>query len=349
MTALKQPVTGENRFLNRVLLDESDVRSGNYWAELRVFLAVAKAKSFNKAGEMLGISSATASRRVHRLQDLLKTDLFASTPSGVQLTPEGVDLAVMLAKLDFMLEDIAKTLGEVDEEASGEVRITMTEGLAVCYLGGMLARLSNDHPNISVVIQNPRNVNDLRQNSTDMMISFAEDTGPDVVCRKLGSVHFVPVASVGYLEKYGAPTADNLHEHVFLQSPLYSDKNAFWRPWNNVVRNGKVSHSCENSVTYHMMTKSGLGISLLANVVTLDPVIAPVDIGVHIEMPIYGVAFADTLNEAPNKIVFRYLCDIYDTSNPWLGSPLSFGHPPSIYDESFRLAFNLGAVSLSRD
>jgi len=37
--------------LNRSPLDDRRILSGPFWAELRVFLAVAKAKSFNRAGE----------------------------------------------------------------------------------------------------------------------------------------------------------------------------------------------------------------------------------------------------------------------------------------------------------
>ncbi|MBX2856041.1 MAG: LysR family transcriptional regulator [Rhodobacteraceae bacterium] len=347
MNVIEKPITGENRFLTRVLFDHEDVKSGNYWAELRVFLAVAKSKSFNRAADMLKTSAATVSRRVHRLQDLLKTELLISGPTGVQLTPEGVDLAVLLTRLDGMLNDITKNLGDPDQDAYGEVGLAMTEGLATCYLSGFLRQLGDAHPGISITVKTPRNANDLRMNSADMMLGFAPDEGSDVVCRQLGTVHFVPVASADYLLRYGYPTAHNLKDHLIIQSPLYSPNNAFWNSWTETVRPCRARCSAESSTALFGMIRSGLGIGLLANVVTVDPNLVHLDLGVHIEMPIYGVAFTETVGEGPNKIVFKQLCEHYSEKNPWLQRRLTFGHQPSVFDESFRATFNLCPTEVS--
>ena len=338
---IRKPITGENRFLSRVSFDHDEVKSGNYWAELRVFLAVAKSKSFNRAAETLGASTATVSRRVHRLQDLLKTELLISRPTGVQLTPEGVDLAVMLARLDGVLGDFTKKLGDEDEEAVGEVNVAMTEGLATCYLSGLLKQLAETHPRIAMTIKTPRNANDIRQNSADIMLGFAPDENTDVVCRQLGSVHFIPVASKEYLLRYGCPTRETLEDHRIIESPLYSPTNDFWKPWTDTVKPCRTAYSAEASTALFGMIRSGLGIGLLANVVTIDPNLVHLDLGVHIEMPIYGVAFTQTVGEGPNKIVYKRLCEHYSEKNPWLQRKLTFGHQPSMFDEGFRSTFNL--------
>jgi DNA-binding transcriptional LysR family regulator len=70
------------------------------WAEFRVFLAVAKARSFNGAAELLNMSQPTVSRRVKRLQDVLGSQLLSITRQGVTLTRSGEELAHGLARLD---------------------------------------------------------------------------------------------------------------------------------------------------------------------------------------------------------------------------------------------------------
>ena len=52
--------------INKSALDDPRVLSGPFWAELRVFLAVAKAKSYSKAGEELGMSRPKISRSVQQ-------------------------------------------------------------------------------------------------------------------------------------------------------------------------------------------------------------------------------------------------------------------------------------------
>jgi DNA-binding Lrp family transcriptional regulator len=52
--------------------------SGLYWTELRIFLEVAKSKSFNKAAEELGISQPTVGRAVRRLETALNIKLLGA-------------------------------------------------------------------------------------------------------------------------------------------------------------------------------------------------------------------------------------------------------------------------------
>lgn len=53
--------------LNKAPLDDPRILSGPFWAQLRMFLAVAKAKSYNKAGDELGMSRQTIAREIRRL------------------------------------------------------------------------------------------------------------------------------------------------------------------------------------------------------------------------------------------------------------------------------------------
>ena len=339
---LNPPPISENlKLFNRDLLSESDILSGNYWAELRVFLAVAKAKSFNGAGKMLGMSSMTVSRRVNRLQDVMQSQLFTSGVSGVQLTRSGLDLAVSLARLDMMLKDITQNLRGTTGEAVGEAKVSITDGLAICVFGGVIARISDQYPGVKITLQTPNNIQDIRQNDTDILLSLTPDTGPDVVCTKLGTLHLVPVATSGYIQEFGRPTVENIEGHLFLNSTLYDERNAFWRPWTELTQRGQVAHSIENSILYLSNAKRGLGIALLSNMVTLVPEIEHVDLGIDFRLPVYGVAFTKSLDHPAKKVVYDQLCEFFSAANPWLREELTFGNPPSVYDESFRYAFNL--------
>jgi molybdenum-dependent DNA-binding transcriptional regulator ModE len=97
------PFDQEQQSLNRSPLDDETLLSGQFWGELRVFLAVAKTKSFNRAAEITGTSQPTVSRQVKRLQDVVGSQLFISTPRGVKLTQKGEALARALSRFDHSL------------------------------------------------------------------------------------------------------------------------------------------------------------------------------------------------------------------------------------------------------
>ena len=341
MSEKSKPITEDARFLHRVLLDDGEILSGNYWNELRIFLAVAKGRSFNRAAEMLGISAPTVGRRVRRLQDVIGTELFTSSVAGTQLTPQGVDLAVQVARLDTTLRDITKSLGDGNEQAIGDVRVAMTEGIAVCIFGGVVAELARTQPSVTITLNAPRNIHDLRDNNADMMVSFIEDRGSDVVCQRLGTLHMLPAASRSYIESYGTPTKDNIHEHVFLNSPLYAATNIFWQSWTEIIKRGRVVHATENSIFYYSMTSAGLGIALLNSVVTVIPNIVPIDLGLKLQVPLFATISTEAISQPAPRIVFEKVCEFFSDENPWLQKEFAIDHPPSKYDESFRAAFNV--------
>jgi len=77
--------------------------SFTHWTELRMFLEVAAAKSFNKAGHT-GTSHAKVGRAVRRLEEELGVQLISEAYArGVQLTPAGEHLARELAPIDRQL------------------------------------------------------------------------------------------------------------------------------------------------------------------------------------------------------------------------------------------------------
>src|SRR5512141_1882379 len=115
----------EQQVFNGSPLDDENLRSGECWAELRVFLAVAKTKSFNRAAEITNTSQPTVSRQVKRLQDMVGSQLFIATARGVKLTAKGEALAQALGRLDHALNSITGELKEKITEAEGTVSVSI--------------------------------------------------------------------------------------------------------------------------------------------------------------------------------------------------------------------------------
>ena len=95
--------------------------------------------------------------------------------------------------------------------------------------------------------------------------------------------------------------------------------------WREALDRGHVAHFSDNSYAYAFMVKSGLGIGLLGNYTLNDPAMVPLEIGVHIRLPLYLHADSERLNSKPVRAVYDWLAELFSIRNPWFGPDLSLG------------------------
>jgi len=314
--------------LNRSPLDDPHVLSGPFWGELRVFLAVAKAKSFNRAAEELNMSQPTVSRQVKRLQDIIGSQLVVPTQSGIKLTERGKELAKSLLALDEKLFEISHDMKAETRESGGLVRVAVTEALAGFFVAPNLVQFSESFPKIQLHIRNPINMNSFRENQADVMIGFAPENQAGVTSQPLGLVHFIPVASHAYIDRFGIPTRKNLETHFFIDSQYYAAQTAIWADWRKAVSRGVVAHYCDNSYAYALLVKSGLGIGLLGNYVLADHAAVPLELDVHVRLPIHILAQTERLASRPVRLVYDWLSIIFGPTNPWFAPDLNLRSLP---------------------
>jgi DNA-binding transcriptional LysR family regulator len=336
-----RPFDEEQQAFNKGPLDDETLLSGQFWGELRTFLAVAKTKSFNRAAEITNTSQPTVSRQVKRLQDIVGSQLFIPTPRGVQLTQKGEALAHALARLDHTLYSITSDLKAETREAEGIVRISITDGLNALFAAPALLPFSAQYPRIQLHLKNPLNMMNLRENQTDMMISVMPSESSGIQFRKLGQLHFIPVAGRDYIRTHGLPTRNNLEQHLFLQSEYYLAKTGLWDGWQQAVGRGRIAHYCDNSFAYGMLIKNGHGIGLLGSYTLIDPCIVPVEIDLRISVPLYLIALTDRLNARPVRLTFDWLSEVFGGDNPWFSDEFKLNNPPSKHDAGYRKMFNL--------
>ena len=341
----------EQQAFNRSPLDDETLLSGQFWGELRVFLAVAKTKSFNRAAEITNTSQPRVSRQVKRLQDIVGSQLFIATARGVKLTQKGEALAHALSKLDHTLFSITSDLKAEASEAEGIVRVSITDGLNALFAAPALEQFSAQYPKIQLHLKSPVNLLNLPENQTDMMIGFRQADSSDIRFRKLGQLHFIPVVSKDYIRKHGLPTRNNLEQHLFVQSEFYLAKTGLWDGWQRAVARGRVAHYCDNSFAYGMLVKAGQGIGLVGSYSLVEPCAVPLEIDLRISVPLYLIAASDRLNARPVRLVFDWLSEVFGGDNPWFSDEFRLNNPPSVYDAGFRKMFNLegsGGTDTSR-
>jgi len=187
------------------------------WDKLKVFHAAAEAGSFTHAGEQLGLSQSAVSRQVSALEQELAVSLFHRHARGLILTEQG-ELLFRTAHDVFMkLEAARAKLTDSRERPNGDLRVTTTPGIGVHWLTPRLGEFLELYPEIHITLLTTDEELDLAMREADVAIRLRQPTQPDLIQRKLFSVHFHVYASPEYLKRFGTPRAfEDLDSHRVL-------------------------------------------------------------------------------------------------------------------------------------
>ncbi len=106
--------------------------------QLKVFVTVARARSFSRAGEMIGLSQSAVSHSVKELEHQTGVRLLDRTTREVVLTEAGQQLA---GRLERLLDELAVTLrdaGRVGQHLSGTVKVAASQTISATLFRSVL-------------------------------------------------------------------------------------------------------------------------------------------------------------------------------------------------------------------
>src|SRR5437016_7258239 len=115
------------------------------------------------------------------------------------------------------LEAARAKLTDTRERPNGELRVTTTPGIGVHWLTPRLGEFLDLYPDIQITLITSEEELDLAMREADVAIRLRQPTQPDLIQRKLFSVHFHAYASPDYLKRFGTPRA---HEELDNQRVL---------------------------------------------------------------------------------------------------------------------------------
>ncbi|WP_299363286.1 LysR family transcriptional regulator [uncultured Paracoccus sp.] len=171
------------------------------WDDLRVFLAVARDESLSRAGQRLGLNASTIGRRVARLETTLGRVLFAKTPQGYGLTPEGQRLVAPAEAAERAATEAAEALA-APGALSGQLRIGAPDGCANYLLPQIAAVLCRAHPGLEVQIVALPRVFNLSRREADMAIAVSPPQTGRAVMQKITEYRLHLAAHRDYLERH---------------------------------------------------------------------------------------------------------------------------------------------------
>jgi DNA-binding transcriptional LysR family regulator len=258
---------------------------GVHWDDLDLLLNVIKMGSFHRAANALGLTQPTVSRRIARLEAALGTSLVNRQNNGATLTVDGRVLLEDLGIAKAAIERI-RDRSRGKQTLRDDVKIVMTDGLATYWLPHFLPYFFNRYPNVELRIQVVADTKLRSSDQFDMSIHFLQPTDPDMLTTRLGTLHFLPYASAGYLEKHGTPySISDLGHHRLLDTVLYLIDKGSWRtrlPDN--VGDGATQLFTNSSGALAEAVRQGAGIALLPTYGSLfQQGLVPLELNLHYE------------------------------------------------------------------
>lgn len=174
------------------------------WNELRLALAVARARSLTGAAKALGIDHSTAFRRLQAVEARLGAPLFERLPGGVyDPTEAGARMAAGAERMEDEALAVARDVAGRDARLSGRLRVTSSETLAFRVLTRHVAAFRRRHPGVVVELAVDNRVLRLDRREADVALRPMRPREGDLWGRKLADVAWTAYGAPEYLA--GAP------------------------------------------------------------------------------------------------------------------------------------------------
>jgi DNA-binding transcriptional LysR family regulator len=282
------------------------------WDKLRVFHAAAEAGSFTHAAETLRLSQSAISRQVSALEQDVGVALFHRHARGLVLTEQGEILYKTAHEVLMKLESVRARLTEATDRPSGQLRVSTTVGLGSGWLTERVQEFLDLYPEIQLQLILANEELDLTMRQADCAIRLRQPQQPDLIQRKLFTVHFHLFASPAYVEKYGKPQAvEELDRHRIVtfgeQVPHHlADMN--WLETAGRPEGSKrvATLQINNIMSIKMAVQRGAGIAMLPDY-AVDKDSGLVQIMPEMEVPSFDTYFCypDAMKNQVKLHVFR--------------------------------------------
>ncbi len=239
------------------------------WDKLRIFHAVAQAGSFTHAGEILSLSQSAVSRQISSLESDLQTPLFHRHARGLILTEQGEMLYRTAREVFAKLAMTESALTDSKDRPRGELKVTTTVAFGSTWVSPRVHEFIEGYPEIMLTLLLSDHELDLAMREADVALRMRQPVQPDLIARKLLTVHYHIYAATDYLKRFGTPTSlADLDNHRLITygdeaPPPLHDVN--WMMTMGMSQNAvRHAHFKVNNI-YAIMAaaRSGLGIAAL--------------------------------------------------------------------------------------
>jgi LysR family hydrogen peroxide-inducible transcriptional activator len=156
--------------------------------QLRYFYAVARAGSFTRAAEELGIAQPSLSQQIRVLEKKIGTPLFERLGRSVKLTAFGEALLQPALSILQQVTMAENSLANLQAGVSGRLRIGVIPTILPYWIAPRIADFRDQFPDVDLHLvedSTPRLVEQLQSGDLDIAVASLPVKSPDIICSEL--------------------------------------------------------------------------------------------------------------------------------------------------------------------
>ncbi|UIJ44977.1 LysR family transcriptional regulator [Sphingomonas cannabina] len=185
------------------------------WA---VFACVVEHRSFSAAAEAIGVSKATVSKAVARLEASLGTTLFHRTSRRLSLTESGRALAERAQRILAEAQAAEEAAHDAATAPAGLIRVAAPLAFGIRYVAKAVADFLAAYPAVEIDLRLSDAKVDIVAEGFDIALRIADLPDSSLRARRLAPIAGRTVVAPSYLEKHGTPRHPaELGEHLCLR------------------------------------------------------------------------------------------------------------------------------------
>lgn len=199
--------------------------------DLNIFLAVIRAGGFRKAARILGVSPATISDTIARLETGLDTRLLTRTTRSVTPTEAGNELAARIAPLLAETVEAMDIVRSQNGKLRGHLKLNVPGAVMVDILPPLIEKYRALYPDVAIEIMVDDRFVDTVAAGCDAGIRYGEMLAQDMIAVPIGprQQYAALAASPDYLKRAGIPKHPrDILKHDCLRARFSSGVLAPW-------------------------------------------------------------------------------------------------------------------------
>lgn len=199
-------------------------------ADYSYFLAIARHRSFRRAGLDVGVSASALSHALKGLETRLGIRLLNRTNRSVTLTSAGEELQAAISGPFMEIEQAVDRLNRFRDAPTGRIRINVPSDASSLLIGPVLSTFVERYPDVELDLAVSNHLVDVIDGGYDAGVRYGGTVPEDMIAQRLSAdIRWVVVGSVDYLARYGAPShPDELSGHRCLRFRVGDDSVYRW-------------------------------------------------------------------------------------------------------------------------
>jgi len=234
------------------------------WDDIKIFLEVARTEKLSEAAKRIEKDVSTVSRRLHKLEESLNTQLFERTTEGHHLTKDGIALLNYAQQMEINAFQAISNIKDNNADNSGLVRVGLTEAFGNFFIAPNLYSLQAKNPNLKIDLLNFTRDVKITRNEADIAIALEMPKSSSVIGSKLCEYRLQLYGHQRYLHEHALTvTKHNLSSQRwvgYVDELMFTEQLSYLK---EIVSEIKPVFRSNSVVSQYSAIKSGVGIGIL--------------------------------------------------------------------------------------